>query len=1145
MGRRAADLTTPVPVLGVPALVGVRGWKTTGGDRSGGTLLQTLGLHCSVGVQTSPGIRRPPTQLTDTLSDSVTQTSDSYITKETDYKEVVLLTKGDKEKRAILKQKSGESKTKKEVTFKALGGEASKDVACCQRNSGGNYCYARAIKTNPHIALNAPNGRPKLKPATRYTNGSVVDSEAIGGISIDNGDAEPVKSATSCERDQGHYADQCGKAQPLSPARPFGVSQKICNLCGGRQSITTRAVTLGEKSTAAASAATASADGFLGEKPLKTALTALSTAEKHLQPSQQISESLTKTDKRTQITVHPQILYLNEEIRFRKTPHPACPVHSKGNLSHTHLASDATPTVHAKTTTVTATIETDSRKIQRPTSLTLTPQMATATKPNNPHSHTYPKLIKTTQLSSIQHNISQNVCVSVHAAPENTLPPPSHLYTLATGPGNISTQNATTTISSPLMSNASTASKTNAQHETVQSMHTGQISIGTNTTNSPLMIPKRLTLSLADKASEPIHRSESSANLMQTSASPDPHKPKETLSSSTVRTSPRKMTFTETLLRFSAFANPPQTTPHSLMSAAVSQSILKHEANSDQMSDQNVSTSSLHMSSSASKPLDSKTRLPTSTTPSLTLTCKGTLYKNIALRNTTFNLKESASTKGSLLSALKEKQKNVTVSSTFLQSTDTTRVLSCNEALDTDKHHHRKETDIRTQTSNESGVCGVVPNQENNSRTPPHTISEPQHVSDHFSRGSDATTHNPKSTAHPNEDLSSDKRKFNDNLINELAVHESKDHKNSDPSQVTNLQNYISLIKSSSSCLQGCINTEQQSIAHYQGYTETEHEGHCAARPPVKTAQQTDSNTQQFPLGTSSRHANIKLKSEGDKQTHPNYPAFPVTAQTNGEPIISSTHVKTMAETSLQQNLDFDVSLQPQAHTSPELSFTDAAPSLSEAELNTHTGPDCNSILPSSTMHLASRPLLRSNKLEGIVRPATKFSPAPPQPGSEDTSLAHSHPADAALLLPPSPQCCKSAALQQRLETVEASLAANKDRITTLLNIIHDLETCHTPTSGRRCYQTGQDLKNCSTCQKTACIVYSVEYDFRQQERRFLEVLNCSISGTNTYSVPVSQPINFSLLRSVVIKNLTKTKVKSKKLCKTLLKWLPRKIQQV
>ncbi|KAK5859016.1 hypothetical protein PBY51_003114 [Eleginops maclovinus] len=410
MGRRATDLTTPVPVLGVPALVGVRGWRTTGLDRA---LLHTWGPQCSVGVQTSPGISRPLTQhsvqLTDTLStpsDSITQTSKSYITKETVYKEILLLTKNDKEKRVILKQKSGESKTKKEVTFKALGGEASEDVACSQRNSSGTFCYARAIKTNPHFAGNVANVRSKFKSSHRYTNGSVVDSEAIGGISVHNDEAETVNSALSRERDptglQGHYAERCGKLL-LSAARPF----------------------------------------------------------------------------------------------------------------------------------------------------------------------------------------------------------------------------------------------------------------------------------------------------------------------------------------------------------------------------------------------------------------------------------------------------------------------------------------------------------------------------------------------------------------------------------------------------------------------------------------------------------------------------------------------------------------------------------------------------------------------EAIIRPDSKFSAAPSQPCPEDTSLAHLHPAAAALLLPPSPQCCKSAALQQRLETVEASLAANKDRITTLLNIIHDLETCHTPTSGRQCYNTGQDLKNCLTCQKTACIVYSVEYDFRQQERRFLEVLNLSSKGNNAFQAHSSPPLNFSLLRNIIIKNLTKSKVRSKKLCKTLFKWLPRKIQQV
>ncbi|XP_058482528.1 uncharacterized protein LOC131457979 isoform X4 [Solea solea] len=96
----------------------------------------------------------------------------------------------------------------------------------------------------------------------------------------------------------------------------------------------------------------------------------------------------------------------------------------------------------------------------------------------------------------------------------------------------------------------------------------------------------------------------------------------------------------------------------------------------------------------------------------------------------------------------------------------------------------------------------------------------------------------------------------------------------------------------------------------------------------------------------------------------------------------------------------------------------------------------------------------------------------------------------------------------------------------------------------RRCFKTGQDVKTCSSCQKTACIIYSVEYDFRQQERRFSEVLNFSARRNNASSTHLSQPFNFSLLRNVITKNLTKSKVKSKKLCRTMFKWLPRKIQQ-
>ncbi|XP_062443551.1 protein INSYN2B [Rhea pennata] len=80
-------------------------------------------------------------------------------------------------------------------------------------------------------------------------------------------------------------------------------------------------------------------------------------------------------------------------------------------------------------------------------------------------------------------------------------------------------------------------------------------------------------------------------------------------------------------------------------------------------------------------------------------------------------------------------------------------------------------------------------------------------------------------------------------------------------------------------------------------------------------------------------------------------------------------------------------------------------------------------------------------------------------------------------------------ALQGRLQSVEESLHSNQEKIKVLLNVIQDLERARALSEGRNFYHTGQDLNNCSTCQNTACIIYSVEYDFRQQEGRFHQIL--------------------------------------------------------
>ncbi|XP_032885854.1 protein INSYN2B isoform X2 [Amblyraja radiata] len=79
--------------------------------------------------------------------------------------------------------------------------------------------------------------------------------------------------------------------------------------------------------------------------------------------------------------------------------------------------------------------------------------------------------------------------------------------------------------------------------------------------------------------------------------------------------------------------------------------------------------------------------------------------------------------------------------------------------------------------------------------------------------------------------------------------------------------------------------------------------------------------------------------------------------------------------------------------------------------------------------------------------------------------------------------------LQGRMQFIEDTLQSNEHQIKVLLNVIQDMEKTKALNEGRNFYRTGQDLSNCSTCQNTACIIYSVEYDFRQQEGRFHHVL--------------------------------------------------------
>ncbi|XP_063065831.1 mucin-2 [Engraulis encrasicolus] len=72
--------------------------------------------------------------------------------------------------------------------------------------------------------------------------------------------------------------------------------------------------------------------------------------------------------------------------------------------------------------------------------------------------------------------------------------------------------------------------------------------------------------------------------------------------------------------------------------------------------------------------------------------------------------------------------------------------------------------------------------------------------------------------------------------------------------------------------------------------------------------------------------------------------------------------------------------------------------------------------------------------------------------------------------------------LQTQLHSLEGVLETSQNTIKVLLDVIQDLEKKEAERDGRHSYRTGQDIENCGTCRDCACIIYSVEHDFRQQE---------------------------------------------------------------
>lgn len=1007
-------------------------------ERSAGALLPACGPQSSVGVQTSPGISSLPIQHAAELAGALPApigkvTPVGYIAKETEYKEV---TKCDKEKRAILKLKSGESKPKKEVTFKALYCEASKDATRVRKSVNGTYCYAKAVKSNPIFECN-DNGLTLKPKAVRFSNGSVVDSDAIGGICVESTEADAAKTYSSHDKSkttlQGSYEENTDKTLLVSAGQPFRMPKKICSHCGGRQSV----IAVAEESY--------SFNPCLGKK---------AKIERNIQSScHNLLERNTRGEKKLSASDNVKLLLHNGDLTYRETPHPACPVHSRSHLVPLLLkkgVSDVMSTqLYARAITITqASVETRQEdpgakkpalqstpsnqmagpttiprltSIPRPTSLPLTPYVARSTEPGEIGSLIQPRPLQ-------QRNASQSVSVSVHAIPEITLPPPS-VYTSAGGH-----QTSSLTEMHPKQA-VLPSNPVGAQHKVQSLNRMACLNVGKHLQCKPRKAATCSLVSLVDSPSQPSHR-------LKTATQPTSHPstPTQGHKQSSHRDIRQTVNFPQagfyTPVHVARVLHPPASTTvprrplhHGSIqmvltpirhSCAVAPNLSIRPKYSSSEPVLHVTPPPQRQNPDAASLRDLKVGLFSAVAPISASMYHSILCNNKALRNSSANVKNSTPTAATSSMALTESPRSITISGTIsFRPSDEVQHGPRLIGRDTNQLGRQTASASCGKNRDKSALYSVGSNTQSNSAENTAVVSNATGLS---SQDSPAV---------------SKADKFITNLIHKLEACEKKSHADSQPLQVDGHHGSIPFIRSNSSCVLDCADTKrwqpQQPPELCHGHIDKQHESNHIANPLVQTLHGQDLSYKSVAVVPLIGHAEVDDKQKNGKDQETSHKVSP------GAGLLSQNTRRqgpdAVLGTCKMSNLDILSQSQTRIGLPPSSRID------SKAETCMHLGLKCNTARASSALCLPPDPQARPCREDSVVRPQSRPCP-------EESDAAHSHPANAALLLPPSPQCCESASLQQRLESVEASLTANKERITTLLNIIYDLETCQSSSSG-------------------------------------------------------------------------------------------------
>uniref|UniRef100_A0A3B1IEK8 Mucin-6-like n=1 Tax=Astyanax mexicanus TaxID=7994 RepID=A0A3B1IEK8_ASTMX len=1083
MGRRAADLSTPVPVLGVPALVGVRGWRA-----------HTWTHQCNVGVQTSPAIRPTLRSCQSQSETQQTDTSTSQLEKRTsmppnghvpnDLGSEEESKKGHK-RSIFVKQRSLDTKIKKGVTFQGLDSDITEDTGKGIKTEV--HCHTRKIKTNPHLHGGFVHDRSKRTKDVRFTNGSVVDSEAIGGISSDisEGD-EPFKGLENA----AHFGKR--KVPPCSP--PHRLPQRICSTCGGRQNPLAAVLYTTTRST---TSPTSAESNSLNSSPATP-----------LYPGKDVGGPLSPLNVQTEKYTTYKAMQTDKGLpAMRPPPYPNININNDQPLSSTQ-----------ETETYNLTRYPSTRRCAGATFPNTDPLNSHAAYTSSPYMHTVSVSVIQEAHSTVcpisQKPTSSTYTTQAPRAPVLTLPTHTHQHSI------VMTQAKTHVPSNPHLAHirvppTSFCNGTQPKLAGIEPTYTHSkplTFVQPHLNKNSDMNPR-----IADTCSKTCE-SVTTVDAIQ-------HTTPKTILQTNDNIHAKGTSHTAQSNHANACPKPPATL-HSPTSAT----------------DQSLVPSHLN---TVFKPLSTSQANADVKFPN------GLDVGQNAHRRSYVSSDANPSAKPQRVSQIHfstDPKPSATSASNYSKACSTsTYTQTCSTASDTRSHTNTQRLHCSNSHPNEHSKPSSAADLPGSPRcTLPHidTHSKPPSILKNQSGSDCKLSHTSYTTIHRSAALN--------------------------PSPVTNMS--LLTRSDASTTTQAFVevhsNSVEQPKASPNGLAEAVQETNVMSITEKRDTGIGDSSTaatSSASKGATEPELDMKTShtfvAETTKDFHGNCnePSVIVEPQTAHQQVPPQPSVPPRTPNTFCPNIcrPPKPSHAPPLHPAFELliEVTRRRVRNTDYKPNPHLPSSC-ALSQLQTQNLNSLDHAEPDQeLETEDSQSSNILPISGPVPNGHCALTHYHPPSLALLLPPSLECSRNQDPQKRLENVEASLQANQERISTLLNIIQDLEMSHALSKGRRCFRTGQDLSACSTCQETACIIYSVEYDFRKQERLFKEVLEPLDSpvrdipdgGTPVFisfsSTPPHQDEVCSL-PSVETEPKAKVKVKTKKLCRKLFSWLPRKVHK-